>query len=83
MATAAARMPDWPAMMTRQMAADYCTLSVADFEREIIEGRLPKPVTLGGKDHWHRPALDRHLDLIANAANDWRSQSPLFNAQGR
>src|SRR3546814_7172048 len=38
------RIPDWPAMMTRQLAADYCCLSIAQFEREIVSGRLPAPV---------------------------------------
>src|SRR3546814_11884139 len=42
------RIPDWPAMMTRQLAADYCCLSIAQFEREIVSGRLPAPVNLGG-----------------------------------
>lgn len=69
-------------MMTRQMAADYCSLSVAQFQREIIDGRLPDPVSLGGIDHWHRPTLDRHLELIAGAESDWRSRSPMY-AKGR
>lgn len=82
-ATRVDRIPNWPAMMTRRMAADYCSLSVPEFEREINAGRLPGPVMLGGRDHWHRPALDRHLELIAGVANDWRAESPLWNAQGR
>src|SRR3546814_15112663 len=56
------RIPDWPAMMTRQLAADYCCLSIAQFEREIVSGRLPAPVNLGGAAHWHKPTLDRYLE---------------------
>ena len=36
----------WPAMMTRTMAADYCSLSVAQFEWEFIDGRLSGRVLL-------------------------------------
>ena len=34
----------WPAAMRLKVAAAYCDLSPADFEREIIAGRLPMPV---------------------------------------
>lgn len=72
------RIPHWPQMMTRKLAADYCCLSEAQFEREIIDGRLPNPVKLGGRDHWHKPALDQHLERIAGQAYDWRSESPIY-----
>ncbi|MGV7119620.1 hypothetical protein [Sphingopyxis sp. 550A] len=72
------RIPHWPQMMTRKLAADYCCLSEAQFQREIIDGRLPDPVVLGGVDHWHRPTLDRHLEMIAGAVSDWRSRSPMY-----
>ena len=72
------RIPNWPAMMTRQLAADYCCLSVAQFEREIVAGRLPNPVKLGGTEHWHRPTLDRYLEQIAGGTYDWRKDSPLY-----
>lgn len=75
------RIPDWPAMMNRTMAADYCSLSVAQFLREIVDGRLPEPVKLGGRDRWHRPTIDKHLEVIARGADDpydWRSRSPMY-----
>src|SRR3546814_2739719 len=62
------RIPDWPAMMTRQLAADYCCLSIAQFEREIVSGRLHAPVNIGGAAHWHQPTLDRDLEQIAGGA---------------
>src|SRR3546814_16646306 len=70
------RIPDWPAMMTRQLAADYCCLSIAQFEREIVSGRLPAPVNLGGAEPWHKPTLDRYLEQIAGGATDWGKGSP-------
>jgi predicted DNA-binding transcriptional regulator AlpA len=72
------RIPAWPAMMTRQLAADYCSLSIAQFEREINAGRLPAPVSLGGVAHWHKPTLDRYLEQISGATYDWRKDSPLY-----
>lgn len=54
-------MTIWPRMMKRQTAAAYCDLSVGAFEREITAGRLPAPVTLGGREHWCKKALDRAL----------------------
>lgn len=73
------RIPYWPAMMTRTMAADSCSLSVAQFEREIIDGRLPIPVKLGGRESWYRRAIDEHLERIVNGTPyDWRADSPIY-----
>lgn len=58
-------MTAWPRMMKRQTAAQYCDMSVAAFEREILAGRLPSPVLLGGREHWCKNALDKALDQIA------------------
>jgi hypothetical protein len=62
-------MTDWPAMMKTDTAARYCDLSRSAFLGEVARGRLPTPVTLGGKDHWHRPALDNALAIIAGQAD--------------
>jgi predicted DNA-binding transcriptional regulator AlpA len=73
--------PHWPAMMRRSLAARYCDLSAAEFEREISEGRLPMPVKLGNSEHWSKPALDRALEQLAGGAdNDWRTKLGLYNA---
>ncbi len=60
----------WPAMMKRATAAQYCDISIASFEREIVAGRLPAGVIFGGREHWHREALDRALLAIAGADTD-------------
>lgn len=68
-----------PRMMTRTRAAAYCDLTVAEFEREVLDGRLPMPVKLGSKDHWSRVALDEHLSRIAGEqSGDWRQKQPLY-----
>lgn len=59
----------WPRMLKRDKAAAYCDLSVAAFEREIVAGRLPAGVMLGGREHWCKNALDRALDQLTGAQN--------------
>jgi hypothetical protein len=73
--------PDWPAMMRRAFAAAYCGLTVPDFEREVIAGRLPAPVSFGGGESWSRRALDEALERITGdgpSAPDWRMDQPLY-----
>lgn len=60
----------WPRMLKRQTAAQYCDLSVPSFEREIIAGRLPAGVMLGGREHWCRNALDKALDALTGAGSE-------------
>jgi predicted DNA-binding transcriptional regulator AlpA len=64
----------WPRMMRKTLAAQYCDLSVAAFEREVAAGRLPMPVSLGGREHWCKAALDKALDAIVgdDAMPEWR-----------
>ncbi len=72
-------LPNWPRMMRRQLAALYCDLSVPEFQREVADGRLPMPVTLGNHDRWSKAALDKALaDLTGDGEVDWRDGSPLY-----
>lgn len=54
----------WPQMMKRRTAAEYLDMSEAALEREVIAGRLPTPVILGGRDHWHKEAIDSALRYL-------------------
>ena len=56
-------MNAWPRMLKRTRAAEYCDLSVAAFEREIIAGRLPAGVMLGGREHWCKNAVNALLEV--------------------
>jgi predicted DNA-binding transcriptional regulator AlpA len=68
-------------MMRRGLAASYCDLSVAEFEREIADGRLPMPVKLGNHEHWNKAQLDTALEKISGGAdNDWRRKLGLYAA---
>jgi hypothetical protein len=72
---ASAALPHWPGMMRRTLAARYCDLSVAEFEREVVAGRLPMPVKLGNNEHWSKVRIDAALEAIAGgSANDWRAK---------
>lgn len=71
-------LPHWPAMMRRPLAARYCDLSVAEFEREIAAGRLPMPVKLGNHEHWNKRQLDEWLERLATGGVEWFKGSPLF-----
>lgn len=67
---------DWPRMMRRQTAAQYCDLTAAAFEREVACGRLPMPIMLGNCEHWDRVAIDEELNRIGGRSNDWRREQP-------
>lgn len=60
----------WPASMKRATAAQYCDMSEAAFEREIIAGRLPAGVIFGGREHWSRDAIDRALVALTGTGNE-------------
>ena len=40
-------MTDWPGLMRRTTAARYCELTLAKFERAVLNGELPQPVRIG------------------------------------
>lgn len=58
----------WPEMLVQRDAAEYCSLSVSAFEREVFAGRLPSPIRFGGKDHWRKAAIDKALDVLTGDA---------------
>ena len=67
-----AERPHWPRMMRRALAASYCDLTVAEFEREVLAERLPMPVILGKNEHWSQARLDAALEqLVAGIGTDW------------
>lgn len=70
-------LPSWPAMMKRGNAAAYCDLTVAEFEREVNEGRLPLPIMLGKSEHWSRRKLDEALEALHGGVPDWETRAGL------
>ena len=63
----------WPRLMRRKVAAQYCDLSEAEFEREVLTGRLPGSRVVGRHEHWDVKALDQAIDaLMGSGEPDWR-----------
>jgi hypothetical protein len=56
-----ARMPDWPARMDDDMAADYLGVGVTTFRDRVARGDYPQPVQEGGRKLWSRVQLDRFI----------------------
>lgn len=77
-------LPAWPALMRRQLAAQYCDLSVAAFEREVAAGRFPQPCDTAGGERWYKAQLDKALAVIAGEEEaDWRIGHPLFDRNSK
>lgn len=68
-------LPDWPRLMRRQTAALYLDMSEAAFEREVLAGKMPAAIVIGGKDHWSRAAIDGAIArLTGESEPDYRRQ---------
>jgi predicted DNA-binding transcriptional regulator AlpA len=69
-------------MLNRPLAAAYCGLSSAEFERQVCAGELPSAVKLGNKTLWERGAIDESLDrLTGRGAPNWRKDSLLYGSE--
>jgi hypothetical protein len=73
------RAPYAPMAMSRELAAQYCSLSVRDFERAVAAGELPMPFLLAGQERWNREAIETMLGCLNEAPDDWRSKQPGLN----
>jgi excisionase family DNA binding protein len=71
-------LPDWPGAMRLRLAAAYCDLSLAEFEREVAAGVLPAPIPLGRGKRWSRRALDSAVAALYGEELHWRDGSPLY-----
>ncbi len=74
-------LPDWPRMMRRDLAAAYCDMPVAEFERGVALGTLPQPVKVVDRERWSKVALDECLGrLTGETREDFRAKSNLYAA---
>jgi predicted DNA-binding transcriptional regulator AlpA len=55
----------WPALMLKKTLLEYLEIGEESLYREIDAGRLPSAVMIGGRQHWHRDAVDEALKRIA------------------
>ena len=76
------RAPDWPRMMKKATLAAYLDMGGADIEREVMAGRLPHPISIGGAPHWSRAAVDASIESLTgeSAHDDWRKGQPLYGS---
>lgn len=77
--------PDWPAAMSRAIAARYCGMTPAEFEREVLMGNLPDPITaFCSGPRWLRSSIDAALARLAGGdagSDDWRGECKLYASQ--
>jgi len=73
----------WPRLMKRKTAAEYCDMTESAFEREVMTGRLPAGVSVGGRDHWDRRALDESISRLSGGETipDYRRELQARYAQ--
>ena len=65
-----------PRLLTRQQAADYCSLSPSSFSNWVRLGKLPHP--LPGTTRWDLKAIDLALDKLSGLHTEPEtSSSPL------
>jgi hypothetical protein len=74
-------LPDWPAMMRRDLARLYVDMTAAEWECAVNDGTLPAPHIVNGKERWRRAEIDAHLDRLAGDEPDWQRQCKLFEGR--
>ncbi len=57
-----ARLPNWPARMGEDMAADYMGVSLTTFRERVKGRRYPQPVLEGGRKLFSKRQLDTFVD---------------------
>jgi hypothetical protein len=75
-------IPDWPRLMRRDLAAAYCDMPIAEFERGVATGALPQPVKVVDRDRWSKAALDERVGRLTGEGgdDDFRKRSKLYAA---
>lgn len=55
-------LPNWPRMLSREQAARYVGVSTTQFDKEVGEGRWPRPERRGSRITWDRALIDMVQD---------------------
>lgn len=72
-------MPDWPRMLRKELAAAYCDMPLAEFERGVALGLLPQAVRVVDRDRWSRTQLDETMErMTGEGIPDYRASSNLY-----
>jgi predicted DNA-binding transcriptional regulator AlpA len=76
----------WPALMSREIAAEYCCIAPSTFDDWVRKGDLPRP--LRGKKRWSKNSIDRALAVLdgtsslTDADDDAAFLDNILKAQG-
>jgi predicted DNA-binding transcriptional regulator AlpA len=76
------RLPNWPALLSREQAAAYMGMSPPTFDLCVSTGRFPSPVDLPVKRLlWYRQALDTAIQGKGDERAQW--ETPYKNRPAR
>lgn len=68
-------------MLRLDLAAAYCDMPVAEFERGVAMGVLPASTKVVDRERWSRTALDAALERLSGEDTpDFRKASNLYAA---
>jgi len=67
-------LPQWPRLMTRELAAAYCSISPNSFDNHIAS-HLP-PIRMGRSLRYDRLQIDKYLEKLINGSIETESGSP-------
>lgn len=71
------RLPDWPRLLSAELAAAYVGVSLSGFAAQV--GRIwPAPARIGRRTLWDRKDLDEAVDRLKR--NGGPSPDPLMEA---
>ncbi|MDE0149340.1 MAG: hypothetical protein OXM58_13305 [Rhodospirillaceae bacterium] len=56
-------LPDWPALLSLDLAAAFVSLSTTAFEARVGTD-FPEPIRLGSRKLWHKEVLQRAIDRL-------------------
>lgn len=68
-----ANLPDWPARLSEDLAAQYLSISPSTFRERVKSRAYPQPVYDGGRKFFSRRQLDSFVDAqfgLGAADND-------------
>jgi predicted DNA-binding transcriptional regulator AlpA len=55
-------LPDWPARLSEERAAEYLSTSRSTFRFRVATGEYPSPVREGVRKYWSRRQLDGYIE---------------------
>lgn len=57
-------LPGWPLTMNMFTVAAYLDIPPSAVEPAVANGTIPRPVLVGGKSVWSRPAIDAAIEAL-------------------